>query len=45
MTAYACAFTAFVAGDAGDTETDVVTASGTDDDGHPSPIPTTPRSP
>ena len=26
---------AFVAGDAGDSETDVVTASGTDDDGSP----------
>ena len=32
---YTCAFSAFVAGNAGDTETDVVTASGTDDDGAP----------
>ncbi|MCB0996004.1 MAG: hypothetical protein KDB21_12985, partial [Acidimicrobiales bacterium] len=32
---YSCQFTAFVAGDAGFVETDVVTASGTDDDGSP----------
>jgi len=31
---YTCAFTAFVGGNAGDTETDTVTASGTDDDGN-----------
>jgi len=32
---YTCEFTAMVEGDAGDSETDVVTASGTDDDGTP----------
>ena len=32
---YSCSFSAFVAGNAGDSETDVVTASGTDDDGSP----------
>jgi len=32
---YSCSFTATVSGDAGDSETDVVTASGTDDDGNP----------
>ena len=32
---YSCEFTVFVAGDAGDSETDTVTASGTDDDGDP----------
>ncbi|MBA2283727.1 MAG: hypothetical protein H0W25_21170 [Acidimicrobiia bacterium] len=32
---YACAFSGVVAGNAGSTHTDVVTASGTDDDGHP----------
>ncbi len=33
--AYDCSFTAFVAGNAGDTLTDTVTADGTDDDGQP----------
>jgi|GEM_PF-1329794 len=32
---YECTFTATVSGNAGDSETDVVTASGTDDDGNP----------
>jgi len=32
---YTCSFTAFVAGDGGDTETDTATASGTDDEGNP----------
>ena len=32
---YACAFSADVTGNAGDSETDVVTASGNDDDGNP----------
>ncbi len=32
---YQCSFTANVSGNAGDTETDVVTATGTDDDGNP----------
>ncbi len=32
---YSCQFSAFVAGNAGDIETNVVTASGTDDDGNP----------
>ena len=32
---YLCSFDAFTAGDAGDTVTDTVTASGTDDDGNP----------
>ncbi len=32
---YECAFSAFIAGEAGDSETDVVTASGTDDDTNP----------
>ncbi len=31
---YSCSFTAFVAGNAGDSETDIVTASGTDDEGN-----------
>ena len=33
--AYECAFTAFVTGNAGESETDTVTASGQDDDGTP----------
>jgi len=32
---YECSFSATVSGEAGDSETDVVTASGTDDDGNP----------
>jgi uncharacterized repeat protein (TIGR01451 family) len=32
---YTCSFTAYVAGNAGDSETDTVTGSGTDDDGTP----------
>jgi hypothetical protein len=32
---YTCEFTALVEGEAGDTETDTVTASGTDDEGNP----------
>ncbi len=32
---YRCSFTANVSGNAGDVETNVVTASGTDDDGNP----------
>ena len=32
---YSCTFTEDVTGNAGDTETDIVTASGTDDDGNP----------
>ena len=32
---YTCSFTAFVAGNAGDTETDTVIGSGTDDEGNP----------
>ncbi len=32
---YTCTFTAFVGGNAGDSETDTVTASGTDDEGTP----------
>ena len=32
---YSCSFTGAVSGNAGSTHTDVVTASGTDDDGNP----------
>ena len=42
---YACSFTADVTGNAGDTETDTVTASGTDDDECPSRMTTMPPSP
>ena len=38
---YSCAFTGAVSGNAGSTHTDVVTASGKDDDGNPSPTTTT----
>jgi hypothetical protein len=36
-TPYTCTFTAFVSGNAGQTKTDIVTATATDDDGRPVP--------